>query len=96
MRFHPFAVNSDWDRATWGLLQFLFIPRCNAHPAHDEVPVFGGGAHEHCGDGEDNDGRADDGGAGQRVGHHAINDEEAGEHVGERGASKNLILDAQA
>ena len=73
----------------------MFIPRCNAHPADDEVPVFGGGAHERRGDGEDNDGRADDGGAGQHVGHHAVDDEEAGEHVGKRGAGKNLVLNAQ-
>ena len=96
MRLHPSAINPDWDSTTWGLLQILFIPRCNAHPADDEVPVFGGGTHECCGDGEDNNGRANNGGAGQHIGHHAINDEEAGEHVCEGGAGKNLVLNAQA
>ena len=96
MRLHPSAINPDWDSTTWGLMQILFIPRCNAHPADDEVPVFGGGAHERRGDGEHDDGRADDGGAGQPVGHHTVDDEEAGEHVCEGGAGKNLVLNAQA
>ena len=79
------------------VLPILFrLPCSNAHPANDQVPVFGGGAHERGGDGEDDDGRADDGGAGQHVGHDAVEDEEAGEDVGEGGAGENLVLDAQA
>ena len=72
------------------------VPCSNAHPAHDQVPVFGGGTHERGGDGEDDDGRADDGGAGQHVGQDAVDDEEAGEDIGESGAGENLVFDAQA
>ena len=60
------------------------------------MPVFGGGTHERSGDGEDDDGRADNGGSGQHVGHSAIDDKEAGEDVGESRAGENLVLDAQA
>ena len=60
------------------------------------MPVFGGSSHERSGDGENDDGRADNGGAGQYVGHDAIDDEEAGEDVGESRAGENLVLDAQA
>ena len=71
------------------------IPGSNTHPTHDQVPVLGGGTHKRRGDGEDDNCRAHNGGAGQHVGHDTIDDEEACEDVGESRAGQNLVLDAQ-
>ena len=73
-----------------------FLPGSNAHPADNQVPVFGGSTHE-CGrNGEHDDGCANNGRARQDVCHDSIDDEEAGENVGKGRAGKDLVLDAQA